>query len=141
MAATAFPPPPKIFLALGLLFAQYFIMTPGMGSGVAGANTARPNLTRLKGLVGHSVFDIGMYVTALKLQADIPITHSTDFALLPFSERLPMGKTWDQQAFELRIFTVSAKTLDLRATGRRKFARKCWNGIQYLEESFLIVST
>ena len=56
---------PPMILALGLLVAPYFIMMPGMGSGIAGAKTPKPNMTRLKSVVGHSVFGLGMYVTAL----------------------------------------------------------------------------
>lgn len=56
---------PPLILALGLLVAPYFIMMPGMGSGIAGAKTPKPNMTRLKSVVGHSVFGLGMYVTAL----------------------------------------------------------------------------
>jgi hypothetical protein len=58
---------PPMILALGLLVAPYFIMMPSMGSGIAGAKTPRPNVTRLKSLLGHSVFGLGMYVTALAL--------------------------------------------------------------------------
>jgi hypothetical protein len=56
---------PPMILALGLLVAPYFIMMPGMGSGIAGAKTPKPNITRLKSVVGHSVFGLRMYVTAL----------------------------------------------------------------------------
>jgi hypothetical protein len=62
-------PLPPIFLALGLLAAPFFVMMPSMGSGVAGARTPRPNLTRLKSLVGHGVFGLGMYATVLLLAA------------------------------------------------------------------------
>ncbi len=60
---------PPMILALGLLVAPYLIMMPGMGSGIAGAKTPKPNVTRLKSLVGHSVFGLGMYVTALVAEA------------------------------------------------------------------------
>lgn len=60
---------PPMILALGLLVAPYFIMMPGMGSGIAGAKTPKPNVTRLKSIVGHSVFGLGMYVTAMMIAA------------------------------------------------------------------------
>ena len=60
---------PPMILALGLLVAPYFIMMPGMGSGIAGAKTPKPNVTRLKSAVGHSVFGLGMYMTALVMEA------------------------------------------------------------------------
>jgi Protein of unknown function (DUF2938) len=62
---------PPLILALGLLVAPYFIMMPGMGSGFAGAKTPNPNVTRLKSVVGHSVFGLGMYVTALAAEAGL----------------------------------------------------------------------
>lgn len=58
---------PPLLVAWALLAAPYFIMMPGMGSGVAGSKTANPNATRLKSLVSHSVFGFGMYATAVAL--------------------------------------------------------------------------
>jgi len=60
---------PPIILAIGLLVAPFFIMMPGMGMGMAGSKTPKPNTTRLKSVVGHSIFGLGMYVTALLIQA------------------------------------------------------------------------
>jgi hypothetical protein len=54
--------PPMIF-ALLLLVLPYFVMMPGMGMGVAASKTPTPNVARLKSIVGHSVFGIGMYLT------------------------------------------------------------------------------
>ena len=48
-------------------------MMPGMGAGIAGAKTPKPNVTRLKALVAHSVFGLGMYATALALTQVKPI--------------------------------------------------------------------
>ena len=58
---------PPMILSWVLLVAPYFIMMPGMGSGIAGSKTPKPNLTRLKSVVGHSIFGLGMYATALAL--------------------------------------------------------------------------
>ena len=62
---------PPMILALGLLVAPFLIMMPGMGAGIAGARILNPNTTRLKSLVGHSVFGLGMYVTALAAEAGL----------------------------------------------------------------------
>lgn len=59
----------RLLLAWALLVAPYFLMMPGMAPGVAGARTPKPNVTRLKSLVGHSVFGLGMYATALAFAA------------------------------------------------------------------------
>jgi hypothetical protein len=52
-----------MLLAWVLLVAPYFIMMPGMGMGIAGSRTPQPKVTRLKSVMGHSVFGLGMYAT------------------------------------------------------------------------------
>lgn len=56
-----------VLLSLALLVAPYFVMMPGLGFGIAGAKTPKPNLTRLKSVMGHAAFGLGMYATALVL--------------------------------------------------------------------------
>lgn len=56
-----------------LLVAPYFMMMPGMGMGIAGSRTPKPNITRLKSVMGHSVFGVGMYATAVVLARTWPI--------------------------------------------------------------------
>ena len=58
-----------LILALVLLVLPYFIMMPGMGMGIAGSQTPKPFVTRLKSMIGHSIFGIGMYLTARLLAA------------------------------------------------------------------------
>lgn len=53
-----------LVLALVLLILPYCIMMPGMGMGIAGSRTPKPVVTRLKSVMGHSIFGIGMYLTA-----------------------------------------------------------------------------
>ncbi|MFD2427298.1 DUF2938 family protein [Sphingobium scionense] len=60
-----------LILALALLVLPYFVMMPGMGMGIAGSRTPKPNVTRLKSMIGHSVFGGGMYLTARLLEAAI----------------------------------------------------------------------
>lgn len=60
-------PLPPLLLAWVLLLAPYFVMMPGMGMGIAGARTPEPYVTRLKSVMGHSVFGLGMYATGLVL--------------------------------------------------------------------------
>ena len=56
---------PAVALSLAFLVAPYFIMMPGLGFGIAGANTPKPNITRLKSVLAHTAFGLGMYATAL----------------------------------------------------------------------------
>jgi hypothetical protein len=60
---------PALEVSWVLLAAPFFIMMPGMGSGLAGANTPRPGVTRLKSFTSHTVFGLGMYGTALALSS------------------------------------------------------------------------
>lgn len=55
---------PALLLSWALLVAPFFLMMPGMGMGVAGARTPKPHVTRLKSVVGHSIFALGMVGTA-----------------------------------------------------------------------------
>lgn len=64
---------PPMILVWVLLVVPYFIMMPGMGMGIAGARTPKPNITRLKSVMGHSVFGVGMYATAVVLARTWPI--------------------------------------------------------------------
>src|SRR5262249_50270310 len=45
---------PPMILAWVLLVAPYFVMMPGMGLGIAGARTPKPDVTRLRSVMGHS---------------------------------------------------------------------------------------
>jgi len=56
-----------VALSLALLVAPYFVMMPGLGLGVAGSRTPRPNITRLKSALAHTAFGLGMFGTAFVL--------------------------------------------------------------------------
>ncbi|MGE0485634.1 MAG: DUF2938 domain-containing protein [Gammaproteobacteria bacterium] len=58
-----------LLLSLALLVMPYCVMMPGLGLGIAGARTPRPNVTRLKSVASHTVFGLGMYATARLLSA------------------------------------------------------------------------
>jgi hypothetical protein len=63
---------PPMLLAWVLLVAPYLIMMPGMGMGIAGSRTPKPNNTRLKSVMGHSIFGLGMYATGWLLASYWP---------------------------------------------------------------------
>ncbi len=58
---------PPLVLSWALLVAPYFIMMPGMGLGIAGSRTPKPTITRLKSVMAHTAFGLGMYATAVLL--------------------------------------------------------------------------
>jgi Protein of unknown function (DUF2938) len=58
-------PVPALLVGLLTVVFPFFIMQPGMGLGVAASKTPKPTLARLRSLIGHTVFGIGLYASAL----------------------------------------------------------------------------
>ena len=60
---------PSLLLALlygiGTVVFPFFIMQPSLGLGIAASRTPKPMQARLKSLVTHTVFGLGLYVCAL----------------------------------------------------------------------------
>jgi hypothetical protein len=56
---------PALIFGWATLVAPFFIMQPGMGLGVAASKTPKPNVTRFRSFVSHTVFALGMYAMAL----------------------------------------------------------------------------
>ena len=56
---------PPLILSLALLVAPFFIMQPGMGAGIAASKTPKPNAARLRSVLTHTVFGLGLYGSAL----------------------------------------------------------------------------
>jgi hypothetical protein len=67
-------PSPGPALAVGILTvaAPFFIMQPGMGFGIAASRTPKPNIARLRSLVTHAVFGMGLYGSAWLLAQLFP---------------------------------------------------------------------
>jgi hypothetical protein len=56
---------PAIILSLLTLAAPFLVMQPGMGVGVAASKTPDPNGARLKSVINHTVFGLGLYVAGV----------------------------------------------------------------------------
>ncbi|WP_296181970.1 DUF2938 domain-containing protein [Pseudomonas sp. UBA1879] len=56
---------PALIVGLVTVAAGWYILQPGMGVGVACNKAPNPNVARMQNIVGHVVFAIGMYWTAL----------------------------------------------------------------------------
>ena len=60
---------PTLLLALlygiGTVVFPFFIMQPSLGLGVAASRTPKPMQARVKSLVTHTVFGVGLYLSAL----------------------------------------------------------------------------
>lgn len=55
---------PALAVGLGTVVFPFFVMQPGMGAGIAASKTPDPTRARLRSLLTHAVFGVGMYVAA-----------------------------------------------------------------------------
>ena len=56
---------PALFYGIGTVVFPFFIMQPSFGLGIAASRTSKPTQARLKSLMTHTVFGVGLYVCAL----------------------------------------------------------------------------
>ena len=56
---------PALVVGVCTVVFPFFLMQPGMGLGVAATKAPRPNMARLRSLMSHTIFGIGLYVAAL----------------------------------------------------------------------------
>jgi hypothetical protein len=56
--------PPALIISSVTLVAPLFVMQPAMGAGIAASKTPRPNIARLRSIVTHTVYGIGLYLSA-----------------------------------------------------------------------------
>jgi hypothetical protein len=52
---------PALIVGIGTVAAPFLLMQPGMGLGIAASRTPNPRAARLRSLVTHIVFGIGLY--------------------------------------------------------------------------------
>ncbi|WP_430009066.1 DUF2938 domain-containing protein [Methylophaga lonarensis] len=58
---------PALLTGLVTISIPFFIMQPAFGMGIAAAKTPKPGQARLRSLMTHSVFGLGLYLSALVL--------------------------------------------------------------------------
>ena len=56
---------PALLAGLVSVAAPFCILQPGMGAGLATSRTPHPNAARLRSLMAHAAFGIGLYLAAL----------------------------------------------------------------------------
>lgn len=54
---------PAQVVGIGSVAAPFLLMQPGMGAGIAASRTPRPAAARLRSLVTHGIFALGLYAT------------------------------------------------------------------------------
>jgi hypothetical protein len=58
---------PALVIGVATILAPWFLLQPGMGAGVAASRTPNPRAVRLRNLVTHLVYGVGLYLSALIL--------------------------------------------------------------------------
>ena len=58
---------PAVAFGIATTLVPFFTMQPSFGLGIAASKTAHPNRARLKSLMTHTVFGVGLYVWAYLL--------------------------------------------------------------------------
>jgi hypothetical protein len=58
---------PALVVGLVTIIAPWLVMQPSMGAGIAGSRTPAPGATRLRNLGTHTVYGVGLYLSALVL--------------------------------------------------------------------------
>ena len=56
---------PALIVGIGTVIAPFLILQPAMGAGIAASKTPHPNTARLRSVLTHTVFGIGLYLSAL----------------------------------------------------------------------------
>ena len=57
--------PPALFIGIVTVLAPLLILQPALGAGIASSKTANPVFNSMKSLVTHTVFGVGLYLSAL----------------------------------------------------------------------------
>ena len=63
---------PALVIGWATIVAPWFIMQPGMGAGIAASKTPNPRSARLRNLATHTIYGIGLYLTAVALSTVWP---------------------------------------------------------------------
>jgi hypothetical protein len=56
---------PAMIFGIGSVLVPYLIMQPSFGLGIAASRTPRPMQARLRSLIAHTAFGVGLYVSAV----------------------------------------------------------------------------
>jgi len=62
-----------VIYGIGTVVFPFFVLQPSLGLGVASSRAAKPAQARLKSLVTHFVFGIGLYLAALVVRYILPV--------------------------------------------------------------------
>ena len=55
---------PAVLFGIATVSAPFFVMQPGMGLGFAASTTPKPNIARLRSVIAHTAFGVGLFLAA-----------------------------------------------------------------------------
>jgi DUF2938 family protein len=64
---------PALLYGIGTVVFPFFVMQPSLGLGIAASRTPKPAQARLKSLATHTVFGVGLYLSALAVSHLLPV--------------------------------------------------------------------
>jgi Protein of unknown function (DUF2938) len=62
---------PALIVGLASVAAPFLLMQPGMGAGFAASRTPHPATARLRSLIAHAIFGVGLYVAAIVIKQSL----------------------------------------------------------------------
>lgn len=63
---------PALLVGVATVVAPLFVLQPALGAGIASSKTAAPLFNSMKSVVTHTVFGLGLYLTALVTASVLP---------------------------------------------------------------------
>lgn len=63
---------PALLVGVATVVAPLFVLQPALGAGIASSKTAAPLFNSMKSVVTHTVFGLGLYLTALVTASLLP---------------------------------------------------------------------
>jgi len=64
---------PAVLFGVGTVLVPFFVMQPSFGFGIAASRAPNPTQARLRSLVAHTAFGVGLYVCAAGLRHLLPV--------------------------------------------------------------------
>jgi Protein of unknown function (DUF2938) len=64
---------PALLFGVGTVLVPFLVMHPSFGLGIAASRTPNPTQTRLRSLMAHTAFGLGLYVSALGVSYILPV--------------------------------------------------------------------
>ncbi len=68
---------PALIVGLGTIVAPWFVMQPAMGAGIAASRTPDPRAARLRNLGTHTVYGVGLFLSAVAVSTVLPFGWAT----------------------------------------------------------------